>query len=162
QTLTLHEALEKSRADASGDPGVLEAFRRLETAHGTPLYVYDQATLERQARSLKAAFARFPKLRLFYAVKANSNLEVVRFLHREGFGAEVVSEGEIVTAERAGVAGKDVMFTSSSKGPSEIEKALRVGAVLNVDSRDELEQVEAAAKRLQKTARISFRINPGV
>jgi len=163
QPLSLHQALEKTRADAAGEPGVADALRRLTKEYGTPLYVYDRTTLEGQARALKAAFTpRFPKLRLFYAVKANSNLEIVSFLHKEGFGAEVVSEGEIRTAQRAGVAGSDIMFTSSSKSPSEIELALSVGAVLNVDSRDELEQVEAAAARMGKKARISFRINPGV
>ena len=160
---TLHDALVAARADRAGEPGVAEAFRRLEKAHGTPLYIYDQAHVQGQVAALKAAFVpRFPRLRMFYAVKANTNPEVIRLLKGAGLGAEVVSVGEIETALRVGYAGRDIMFTSSSKGPGELRRAIQVGAVLNVDSLDELGLIQAEARRQKKTARISFRINPGV
>jgi diaminopimelate decarboxylase len=131
--------------------------------HGTPLYVYDKASIVGQARALKGAFSPlFPKLKIFYAVKANTNGAIISLLREEGFGAEVVSGGELVAARRVGVPGAEIMFTSSSKRPEEIELAIHTGGVLNVDSRDELEQVETLAAKLNKTARISFRINPGV
>lgn len=163
QGSTLHDGLELARADRAAEPGAVAAFERLARAYGTPLYVYDRATILGQFARVRDAFrAGFPRLRIFFAVKANSNPTIVSLLHGEGAGAEVVSGGEILLARRAGVSGSDVMFTSSSKSPDEIALAIREGAVVNVDSLDELEQVERAAAAARKTARISFRINPAV
>ncbi len=160
---TLRDGLQAARADRAGSPEATRAFETLAARFGTPLYVYDRATIVGQARALKGAFApRFPKLKVFYAVKANTNGVIVSLLRDEGLGAEVVSGGELVAARRVGVPGDEIMFTSSSKRPDEIELAIRNGSVLNVDSRDELEQVSEIAGRLGKAARISFRINPGV
>jgi diaminopimelate decarboxylase len=160
---TLHEALMAARVDRAGEPGVAAAFQRLAEAHGTPLYVYDQAHIQGQVAALRAAFApRFPKLRILYALKANTNPVVIGLLRSEGLGAEVVSQGEIETALRVGYTGPEIMFTSSSKGPGEIRRSIELGTVLNVDSMDELDQVQAEARRQKKQARISFRINPGV
>jgi diaminopimelate decarboxylase len=160
---TLRDGLQAARADRAGSPEATRAFQALAAKFGTPLYVYDKATIVGQARALKAAFApRFPKLKVFYAVKANTNGTIISLLRAEGLGAEVVSGGELLTARRIGVPGSEIMFTSSSKRPDEIELAIRNDSVLNVDSLDELEQVEVIAARLGKNARISFRVNPGV
>lgn len=160
---SLHEALVSVRADRAGVPGVAAALHRLVEAHGTPLYVYDQEHIQKQVANLRAAFApRFPKLRILYALKANTNPVVIALLRREGLGAEVVSGGEIEAALRQGYAGREIMFTSSSKGPGEIRRSIQRGVVLNVDSLDELDQVQAEARRQHKRARVSFRINPGV
>jgi len=157
---TLHDALESARADKASESTRLAS---LADTYGTPLYVYDRATIERQVKALKDAFVpRFPKLRIFYAVKANTNLTILSMLRKEGLGAEVVAAGEIVTAQKLGTKGADIMFTSSSKSPAELKLALESGVTLNVDSLDELEQVQVLAKKLGKKARISFRINPGV
>jgi diaminopimelate decarboxylase len=160
---SLRDGLRLAREGRAGDPAAVAAFNRLAREFGTPLYVYDKATIVGQYRSLRDAFQpRFPNLKVFYAIKANTNLAIVALLRGEGAGAEVVSGGEILTARRAGVPGPDIIFTSSSKSPAEIELALETGVVLNVDSLDELEQVERAAAKAGKTARLSFRINPGV
>ena len=160
---TLQEALLAARADRVGTPGAEAAFRRLADAHGTPLYIYDQAHIQGQAAALKAAFGpRFPKLRILYALKANTNPAVIGLLRAEGLGAEVVSVGEIETALQVGYKGPEIMFTSSSKGPAELRRAIALGTVLNVDSMDELSQIQVEARRQKKQARISFRINPGV
>lgn len=160
---TLHEGLQALRADRASDPAAVRAITRLVEEFGTPLYVYDKATITDQFRSFRAAFAkRFPKLRVHYALKANTNGALVSLLRAEGAAAEVVSLGEILAAVRAGYRGDEILFTSSSKGPEEIAKAVEIGAVVNVDSRDELEQVAAQAEATGTRARISFRINPGV
>ncbi len=160
---TLHEALLAARADHAGEPGVAAAFRRLADAYGTPLYIYDQAHIGGQVDALRTAFApRFHKLRIFYAIKANTNPAVISLLKAKGLGAEVVSRGEIETALRVGYTGPEIMFTSSSKNPGEIRRSIELGVVLNVDSMDELGQVQAEARRQKKQARVSFRINPGV
>lgn len=160
---TLHDGLELARSNRASEPACVAAFNRLADAYGTPLYVYDRATIDRQFRLLHDAFApRFADMRIFYAIKANTNLTLLSLLVRHGAGAEVVSGGEIQMARKVGVRGADIMFTSSSKSPAEIDLALRNRVTINVDSRDELEQVDRAAARLGTTARISFRINPGV
>jgi diaminopimelate decarboxylase len=160
---TLHDGLASAREDRAASPEAVAAFGRLAREFGTPLYVYDRASITDQFALVSDAFrSAFPKLKIFFAIKANSNPVIVSLLHERGAGAEVVSGGEIAIARRAGVAGADIMFTSSSKSPEEIALAIREGAVLNVDSLDELEQVEAAAAAARRTARISFRINPAV
>ncbi len=160
---TLHDGLEALRADRAHEPAAFGAVSRLASEFGTPLYVYDRETIVSQFRSLRAAFAsRFPKLRVHYALKANGNGALLAVLREEGAAPEVVSLGEIVMALRAGWAGDEILFTSSSKGPEEIAKAVEIGAVLNVDSRDELEQAATSAAAAGKRVRISFRINPGV
>lgn len=160
--LTLHDALESVRAGKASDPRVAAALERL-TAQGTPVYVYDQETLERQARALSATFsARFPKLRVFYALKANTNPEVISILRQKGLGAEVVSEGEIRLARKLGVPAGEILFTSSSKNPAELKLAVDEGTIVNVDSLDELEQLEGVAAKAGKLVSVSFRINPGV
>ena len=161
--MTLRECLLRVRAGEAAHPEAVAALTRLAADHGTPLYVYDAETIREKARALREAFGpRFPRLGLRYALKANTNVEIVRRVLAEGLAPEVVSEGEVRAALRAGAAGRDVLFTSSSKSPSEIDFALRHDVLLNVDNLDELAQVSASALRLGTTARISFRINPGV
>ena len=160
---TLHEGLQALRADRASAPAAVRAITRLASDFGTPLYVYDKATITGQFDSFRTAFStRFSKLRIHYALKANTNGALVSLLRTEGAAAEVVSLGEILAAVRAGYRGDEILFTSSSKGPEEIAKAVEIGAVVNVDSRDELEQVAARAEATGRKARISFRINPGV
>ena len=160
---TLHDGLEALRADRAHEIAASGAVTRLASEFGTPLYVYDRATIVSQFRSFRAAFAPlFPNLRVHYALKANGNGHILAVLRAEGAAPEVVSLGEIATALRAGWKGDEILFTSSSKGPDEIAKAVEIGAVLNVDSRDELEQAAAIAAAAGKHARVSFRINPGV
>lgn len=161
--MTLRDGLLRARAGQAAHPDAVDAFTRLAAAHGTPLYVYDAETIRESARALRDAFVpRFSRLRLRYALKANTNVAIVRLILGEGLLPEVVSEGEIRAALRAGAKGSDVLFTSSSKCPSEIDFALRHGVVLNVDNLDELGQASRAATALGTTARVSFRLNPGV
>ena len=161
--MTLREGLLRVRAGEAAHPEAVAALTRLAGEFGTPLYVYDAETIREKARALREAFTpRFRRLALRYALKANTNVEIVRRVLAEGLAPEVVSEGEVRAALRAGASGRDVLFTSSSKSPSEIDFALRHDVLLNVDNLDELAQVSAAALRLGTTARISFRLNPGV
>ena len=124
--MTLREGLLRVRAGEAAHPEAVAALRRLAGEFGTPLYVYDAETIREKARALREAFApRFRRLALRYALKANTNVEIVRRVLAEGLAPEVVSEGEVRAALRAGASGRDVLFTSSSKRPSEIDFALR-------------------------------------
>ena len=69
---------------------------------GTPVYVYSQSSMETQCRRLKEAFSSYPTV-FCYAVKANSNLSILKSIFKEGFGAEAVSGGELLRALKAGV-----------------------------------------------------------
>jgi diaminopimelate decarboxylase len=160
---TLHEGLEALRGDRARERAASSAISRLASEFGTPLYVYDRAAIVSQFRSFREAFSsRFPSVRVHYALKANGNGALLAVLRDEGAAPEVVSLGEILAALRAGWRGDEILFTSSSKGPEEIAKAVEIGAVLNVDSGDELEQAAASAAAAGTRVRISFRINPGV
>lgn len=141
-------------------PGELRAWAE---AFGTPLYVYDGDRILANYRRIAQAFAAVhPQVRIHYALKANSNPAVVRLLRAAGAGAEVVSEGELELALRLGFPVREILFTSNSKSPSEIGRAVALGSILNVDSEDELEQVARRAGELGAEARISFRLNPAV
>src|SRR2546423_8763355 len=80
---------------------------------GTPLYVYDAAVIRRQIERVKLAFARLP-FQPFYAMKANSNLAILRLVHQSGFGADAGSPGEIFLARNAGYAAGEIWFTCSN------------------------------------------------
>jgi diaminopimelate decarboxylase len=158
-----HEYLERAgRGEVAGsEAGAF--FSRLARRFGTPLYIYDEETLRGRIRRFRRAFEPlFGKVRVFYALKANSNLAVIRILKSEGARAEVVSGGELFLARHAGFSGQEIMFTSSSKSPWELDTALEARAVLNIDSLDELEAAGEAAGRRGTPTAASFRINPGV
>ena len=162
-SVTLHDGLELVRADRAGEPAAAAAVARLASEFGTPLYAYDRATILSQLAAVKAAFApRFRKLKIQYALKANTNAAIVKLLVDAGAGAEVVSLGEILTARRVGVEAAEILFSSSSKRPDELRYAVANDVLLNIDSLDELEQVSGTAAELSKTARLSIRINPDV
>lgn len=160
---SLKDALDLARADRTSDPAAVAGFARLAKEFGTPLYVYDRSRVESQYRALRAAFApRFANLRIYYALKANTNRTIVTLLRNAGANAEVVSGGEIDTARRAGIPGNDILFTSSSKNPAELARAVAEGVVVNVDSLDGLDHADAEGARQGKVVPISFRVNPGV
>jgi diaminopimelate decarboxylase len=129
---------------------------------GTPLYVYSAGMMRERLAALRAAFRDLP-VRLFYAVKANDRLAVLRALAAAGAGMEVVSAGEIRRALAAGVAGEDIVYAGVAKRDSEIRLALEIGVrQLNVESVAELERISAIAAALGRSAPIALRINPDV
>ncbi|NWN82715.1 MAG: diaminopimelate decarboxylase [Halomonas sp.] len=129
---------------------------------GTPCYVYSKATLTRHFRAYTEALGSHPHL-ICYAVKANSNLAVLGLLARLGAGFDIVSVGEL---ERVLIAGGDpakVVFSGVAKQEAEMARALEVGIkCFNVESRPELERLDAVAGRLGKVAPVSLRVNPDV
>ncbi|PXX96730.1 diaminopimelate decarboxylase [Halomonas sp. LBP4] len=135
---------------------------RIADEIGTPCYVYSKATLARHFRAYTEALGSHPHL-ICYAVKANSNLAVLGLLARMGAGFDIVSVGEL---ERVLVAGGDparVVFSGVAKQEAEMARALEVGIkCFNVESRPELERLDAVAGRLGKVAPVSLRVNPDV
>jgi diaminopimelate decarboxylase len=137
-------------------------LERIAGEVGTPCYVYSYATLVRHYRVMDEAFSSFPHL-ICFAVKANSNLAVLRALAREGSGMDIVSGGELFRALRAGVHPGKVVFAGVGKTPQEMEYALRMGILMfNVESEQELETLQEVACRLDTKAPVALRVNPDV
>ena len=152
--------------------GVLLA--RIAGAVGTPAYVYSRASIEAAYRRLDRAFGSLPHT-ICYAMKANSNLSVLRVLARLGSSFDVVSGGELDRLRRLGVPGSRIVFSGVGKTPDEIRAALRYGGKasrrggilqFNVESGAELEVLLSEAARHVATggARPSaaIRVNPDV
>src|SRR6266536_2073178 len=138
------------------------AIESLASKFGTPLYVYSQRTLTNHFRKLDAALAPLDHL-ICYAVKANSNLAVLRALANLGGGFDIVSEGELRRVIGAGGSPGKCAFAGVGKTESEIEFALRRGIYsFNVESEPELERIDRVAGRLKKVAPVAVRVNPNV
>lgn len=137
-------------------------YKNLAQIYKTPLYIYDFNKISFQYNALKSAFAARKSL-ICYAVKANSNLSILKFLSNLGAGFDCVSIGEIKKALLAGGKNYQIIFSGVGKQKEELEFALREDILfINVESFEELKSLENIAKSLQKIARISVRVNPNV
>ncbi len=137
-------------------------FKQLAEQHGTPLYVYDLDHMTEQFSSLSSAF-RGRKTLMAYAVKANSNLSVIKHFAQLGAGADCVSIGEVRRAMLGGIAKYKIIFSGVGKRDDEIREALERDILyINVESAAELERVDAIAQELGLKARISIRVNPNI
>ena len=137
-------------------------FKKLAEKYQTPYYVYDFDHITNQYEELKSSF-RARKSLIAYAVKANSNLSVIKHLATLGAGADCVSIGEVKRALKVGIAPYKIIFSGVGKSDDEIKEALSLDILLiNVESSAELDRVEELAKSLGKVARISIRVNPNI
>src|SRR5512145_200209 len=137
-------------------------LRRVAEAVGTPVYVYSHATLLHHFRVFDGAFSSIPHV-ICYSVKANPNGSVIRTFTNMGSGADIVSGGELLRALSAGAAPGKIVYSGVGKQAWEIEEALRRGILMfNVESREELETIDAIAGRLRRKAPIAIRVNPDV
>jgi diaminopimelate decarboxylase len=138
---------------------------RIAEAVGTPVYVYSSATLTRHFQVFRDAVRGLgrPEPLIAYAVKANSNLSVLKVLGDLGAGADTVSEGEIRRALAAGIPAERIIFSGVGKLEHEIEYALEIGvSEINIESEPELDLVARVAARLGTRATAALRINPDV
>ena len=137
-------------------------FKALATEYKTPLYVYNFDYMAAQYEELKSAF-RGRKSIIAYAVKANSNLSVVRHFAKMGSGADCVSIGEVRRAFLAGIPAYKIIFSGVGKTDDEIREAIELDILyINVESEAELGRVELIASELGKISRISIRVNPNI
>jgi diaminopimelate decarboxylase len=135
------------------------ALADLAATFGTPLYVYSAHTIIANCRSLEDAFEGCPHLTT-YAVKANSNVHLLRLIAAQGLGADVGSRGELFLALNAGFPPSNISFSGVGKRDDEIEYALLSNILaFNVESEQEIEVINAIAQRLQRRARILLRLN---
>lgn len=137
-------------------------FKALANEYKTPLYIYDFDYMAAQYEELKSAF-RGRKSIIAYAVKANSNLSVVKHFAKLGSGADCVSIGEVRRAFLAGIPAYKIIFSGVGKTDDEIREAIERDILyINVESEAELGRIEMIAKELQKVSRISIRVNPNI
>jgi diaminopimelate decarboxylase len=134
----------------------------LADRHGTPLYVYSARTLERHYRVYASAFAGVEHL-ICFAAKANPSLAVLALLGRLGAGADIVSGGELQRALLAGIPAGRIVYSGVGKTADEMRAALGAGImVFNLESAEELEQLDRVAGALGLRAPIALRVNPDV
>lgn len=132
-------------------------------AVGTPVYIYSRATLERHAQVFKAALSGLPRTHIAFAIKANPNLAVLNVLARQGFGADVVSGGEIARALAAGMKAQDIVFSGVGKTRAELAYALEKGiGQFNLELEEEGAVLAEMAAASGKTASAVLRVNPDV
>jgi diaminopimelate decarboxylase len=137
-------------------------LRRIAAEVGTPVYCYSSAALTANYRAFANAFAG-QRATICYAVKANSNLAVIRTLARLGAGADVLSEGELRRALAAGVAPGDIVFSGVGKSPGEMALALDAGiGQINVESEPEIEALNELAAAKGVRAPVAIRVNPDI
>ncbi|WP_443478083.1 diaminopimelate decarboxylase [Novosphingobium aerophilum] len=130
---------------------------------GTPVYVYSRSTLSRHARVFREALAELPKVHIAFAVKSNPNLAVLRLLAREGYGADVVSEGEMNRALAAGIPAGDIVFSGVGKTRRELTAAVKAGiGQFNLESEEEGVELAEIAAALGLRAPCALRVNPDV
>ncbi len=125
--------------------------------HPTPFYLYDESAIRRTARRLQKAFRPLP-FRNFFAVKALPNPIIMKILSEEGMGMDCSSYAELVLAEKAGIRGENIMFSSNNIAAEEFRKARELGAIINLDDISHIPMLE---KNGGIPPVISFRYNPG-
>ena len=136
---------------------------RIAEEVGTPVYVYSRATLERHARVFREGLSDLEDPHIAYALKSNPNLSVVKVLQRQGFGADVVSGGELRRALAAGVAPDDIVFSGVGKTHKEMADALDAGiGQFNIESVEEGLELALIAEGKGLSAPAALRVNPDV
>lgn len=134
----------------------------LAAKYGTPLYVYSQKAIVNAFKSYQTPLTPYSHL-VCYALKANSNLSIIRLLGDLGAGFDIVSEGELRRVQAAGCDTSKVIFSGVAKTRSEIKAAIEADIkCFNIESDSELERIIDVAKEMGQVARISFRVNPDV
>jgi diaminopimelate decarboxylase len=125
---------------------------------GTPLYVYDASKIITQIKTLRSAFTGVD-LRIKYAAKALTNVNILRVMKQQGIGVDVVSVNEARLAMHAGFTSADIMFTPSGVDFDEIKEAVALGFAINLDS---LPALEKFGQNYGHSKPCAIRINPGV
>lgn len=134
----------------------------LTEKYGTPLYIYSYNTLLRHFRAYTDAFNGYPHI-ICFAVKANSNSTILRLFAKNGGGADIVSGGELHIALKAGISPRKIVYAGVGKTEEEIRFALRSKILMfNVESENELREIDRVAGLMKTKAPVALRINPDI
>ncbi len=137
-------------------------LQRIAEQVGTPFYCYSAAAIRSRIECCQSAFGAIGAT-IHYAVKANSNLAVLGLMAEAGLGADIVSEGELARALKAGIRPRDIIFSGVGKRRTELQAALDAGIFqFNLESLPELERLADLCRVQGRTANVSIRVNPEV
>jgi diaminopimelate decarboxylase len=129
---------------------------------GTPIYCYSYARLKENIINFKKSFHPFSPL-ICFAVKSNTNVNLIKEIRKLGLGADVVSIGELITALKAGIDPKKIVFSGVGKTSVEISYAINKKILLiNAESKSEIIEIEKIAKSKKKMVNIGIRLNPNI
>ncbi len=134
--------------------------QKLAERFGTPLYCYSQKKLNENINNFKFNFREISPL-ICFAIKSNSNLQIIKEIKKHGLGADVVSKGELIQAIKAGINPNKIVFSGVGKTYSEIKYAIDMKILLiNSESKSEVIEIEKIAKLKKKIVDIGIRLNP--
>jgi diaminopimelate decarboxylase len=126
--------------------------------HPTPFHVYDEAGIRATVRGLLSAFAWAPGFKEFFAVKATPNPYILEVLREEGLGADCSSLAELILAEKSGITGENIMFSSNDTPAEEYRKARELESIINVD---DITHIDFLERTCGMPELVCFRYNPG-
>jgi diaminopimelate decarboxylase len=139
-------------------PFTQEKIAEITTENPTPFHLYDKKGILDNARDIRRSFSRVHGFKEFFAVKALPNPYIMKILKNEGFGADCSSMAELLLAEKAGILGEDIMFSSNDTPADEFIKARELGAIINLDDISHIEFLEKTAGLPEL---VCCRYNPG-
>ena len=133
-------------------------LEQISKKHPTPFHIYDEKGMLEYARKFNEAFSWNEGFKEFYAIKAAPNPFLMKLLRKEGFGIDCSSMAELLLAEKVGMRGEEIMFTSNDTPAEEYQKAMELGAIINLD---DIKHIDYLEKHAGLPELISFRYNPG-
>ena len=137
-------------------------LKKIAKKHKTPFYIYSADQIKKNIKLVQSSLKKSNPL-ICYAVKANSNIQVIRELKKNNVGADVVSAGELKLALKAGISPKKIVFSGVGKTEDEIKFAIQKGILsINAESESEILSINKISKKLNKIVKIGIRINPDV
>jgi diaminopimelate decarboxylase len=139
-------------------PFTRDQIEAIIKTYPTPFHLYDEKAIRENARAFKEAFSWNKGFKEFFAVKATPNPYLIKILHEEGFGADCSSLPELLLAQKAGITGEEIMFTSNDTPTAEFLKAKELQAIVNLDDISHIDFLEQYAGL---PSIICFRYNPG-
>lgn len=135
-----------------------EQLEKIIENHPTPFHIYDEKGMLDYAQKFNEAFSWNEGFKEYYAIKAAPNPYLMRLLRKQGFGIDCSSMAELLLAEKVGMRGEEIMFTSNDTPAYEFQKAMELGAVINLD---DIKHIDYLEKHTGLPELVSFRYNPG-
>jgi diaminopimelate decarboxylase len=139
-------------------PFTKNQIEKIIKKYPTPFHLYDEKAIRENARAFKNAFAWNEGFKEFFAVKACPNPYLMKILQKEGFGADCSSLAELIMAQKTGIVGEEIMFSSNDTPAAEFIKARELNATINLD---DISHIPFLEKHCGIPEVISFRYNPG-
>ena len=139
-------------------PFTKEYIDRIISKYPTPFHIYDEKGILDFAQQFCQAFSWNEGFKEYFAVKALPNPFIMKLLRRVGFGADCSSMAELILAEKTGMRGEEIMFTSNNTPAEEFQKAMELGSIINLD---DISHIDFLEKHAGLPELVCFRYNPG-